>query len=232
MSLRVFCITSDRYRWAVHPFFYLFNIYWSELQPVVVAGYQHPVGKLPDNFEFYSISHADYGPNKWSDGVIQFLHAVPDDHFVLMLEDYWLIRTVNHDCISACHEYMLGRPDVLRFDLTDDRQYAGGMVDVESYGSYDIIETPAGTPYQLSLQAAIWNRQLLLQLLQRGKSSWETEIHSNPPPEMRVLGTRQRPVRYANGIYKGKADFNQIRKIPSPHRERVEAFIPKEFLDG
>lgn len=144
-----------------------------------------------------------------------------------MLEDYWLCRTVDMRGMDACYEYIRRRPEVLKIDLTNDRLYAGGMFDVEGWGSYDIIETPFETPYQMSLQAAYWNKSLLLSLLVPGRTAWETEIYTQPPPEMRVLGTRQMPLRYANAILKGAIDPYQLRLIPVDHRPNLINMIPK-----
>lgn len=227
--LNVIVEVSDGYLWALRPFIYLFNMYWSELQHVTVVGYRSPNFKLPPNFSFFSISPMNYPPEKWSDGMIAFLNTIHDRHIVFLLNDYWLCRTADVRGISSCHDYLMNKPEVLRFDLTDDRLYAGSMFDVESWGSYDIIETKSGTPYQMSLQAAIWNREKLLEILIPGKSAWETEIHLSPPEEMRVLGTRQLLLRYANGVLKGKLDLGQIDKIPQPHRNHILEMIPEEI---
>lgn len=219
--LRVFVETSDFYNWALGPFAYLFNTYWSSAQEVVIAGYRKPTFSLPSNFKFHMIDSHNYPQERWSNGIIKFLHSVNDDHFVFMLADYWLTRTVDVRGVASLHDYISGRPDVLRMDLTSDRLYAGGMFDVESWGSYDIVETPHGTPYQMSFQAAIWNRKLLLQVLQPNKSAWESEIHLHPPIGMRVLGSRQWPVKYANSVYKGSILRSEIDKIPEEHRSLI-----------
>lgn len=226
-NLRVFVEVSDNYLWTLKPFAYYFNIYWSTLQPVIVAGYKKPDFQLPPNFKFHQIAPENYPADKWSDGMINFLSKQDDRHFILLLCDYWLCRTVDMRGIDACYEQMTMHNNVLRFDLTDDRQYAGGVKDIGYYGSYDIVETPHGTPYQMSLQAAIWNKKLLLDVLKPGMSAWETEIHLQPPSNLRVMGTRQRPVRYANAVLKGRIDYDQLGKIPKEHYEEAIKHIPK-----
>lgn len=227
--LRVFVITSDYYRWALAPFAHLFNTYWSALQPVVIAGFAKPPVALPKNFNFHQIAPQNYPANKWSNGLIEFLLSVDDEHFVLMLEDYWLTRTVDTRGVSLCHDLMKDRPNILRFDLTDDRQYSGKKIERGGYGSYDIIETPHGTPYQMSTQAGIWNRKLMLELLEPDKTAWEVEIYTQPPDRMRVMGTRQCPVRYANVILKGRIDHSQLGHIPEEHYHYVTKMIPPDF---
>jgi len=220
-------MTSDKYLWAVRPFATLFNVYWSELQPVMVCGFARPAFALPRNFTFYQIGPDNYPANKWSDALIYVLDKLPVDvtHLVLMLEDYWVCRTVDLRGVAGLQDYIIDKPDVLRIDLTDDRLYAGGMFDVESYGCYDIIETPYQTPYQMSTQAGIWNRRLLRSLLVPGKTAWEVEIHTQPPQSMRVLGSRQRVIAYANALLKGKVDTVQVDRIQEPHLSFVRRCI-------
>lgn len=229
--LRVFVEVSDNYLWALKPFIYLFQTYWSEQQPVVIGGFAPPPFELPDNFRFHQIAKHNFPANKWSDGMLKFFLDNPtDEHFVFMLADYWLSRTVDVRGVQACYDYIKDRPNVLRIDLSADRLYAGGMRDVESYGCYDVVETPNSSPYQMSIQAAIWHRKNFVKLLQQGKSAWEVEIHTKPPEQMRVLGTRQWPVRYANALLKGQLDFEQVKRIPQPHLDRIIQWIPENLL--
>ena len=229
-NARVLVMTSDKYNWCLQPFCHLFNTFWSSLQPVLVAGFTPPTFPKPSNFDFFQIDKDNYPATRWSDGLIRVLESIPDRFIVLMLEDYWLCRGVDVRGVSACLDYMKehGPDNILRFDLTTDRLYAGGMFDVESYGCYDVIETPVDTPYQMSLQAGLWNTKLLRQLLEPGKSAWEVEIHTAPPAEMRVLGTRQWPVRFVNAYYQGKLNWSQINKLPKEHLETVKNMIPPE----
>jgi hypothetical protein len=230
-QIRVFVEVSDKYLWTLRPFAYLFNKFWSAEQPVVVYGFSKPDFILPDNFEFYSVSPDNYPAKKWSDALIEFLSIYKDERFVFLLCDYWLCRTVDLRGVHACNEYMGMAGNILRADLTDDRLYAGGMYDVDYWGCYDIIETPPGTPYQMSTQAGIWDRKLMLELLRRGKSAWEVEIHTAPLATMRVIGTRQSPIRYANGLLKGDVDYDQLMFLPQEHRDKVKAMIPEEYQE-
>jgi hypothetical protein len=228
---RVFCITSNNYLWALRPFSYLFNQYWGNEQQVVVAGCKPPDFELPSNIRFHSLRRTDYPVNKWSDMLVKLLIEMPDEYFVLMLEDYWLTRNVDLRFIQVAYAYMSQNPsDILKIDLTVDRMHARGdardAIDYCNIGPYDIIITPYDTPYRMSLQAAMWNKSLMLKLLKLGKSPWEVEIHTNPPPEMYVFGTRQWPVRYANAVYKGELDEEEVLKVKDEHRKEIVKWIP------
>lgn len=203
----VYVITSEKYHWALRPFCYLFNIYWSTLQQVTVVTDAPIKIDLPPNFTQKSISEGQPLPQEnWSNGIIYMLNHMPSSHFVLLLEDYWLVRTVDHQGIKTLHELAIKHPDILRIDLTDDRQYSGQMKDAGYYGHYDLVETPGESPYQMSLQAGIWSRDLLLSIIKPNMSPWQVELEISPDlhnrDDIRVIGTRQRLIRYVN-VFKG-----------------------------
>jgi len=231
--MRVVVTTCEKYHWALMPFSHLFNIYWSNLQPVTVLTDNEVSDtiKLPENFEVAVYKYDEKPSQKqWSNMLIDYLRDIDDKNIVLMLDDYWLVRTVDHTGIGTLHEYMQDSDDILRMDLTDDRQYNGEAVNIGHWGHYDLVETPSESPYQLSLQVGIWNRKKLLNILRRNITPWEVELYLasdtlHGKEGMRVLGTRQCLIRYANVFVDGnpnKARPDQIEKIPHEHVEEME----------
>ena len=225
--MRVVVLTCDLYLWAMRPFAYLFNTYWSSLQEVVVGCYTFPKWDLPDNYNLISLGK-DPGGGNWSDGLIKLLEQLPDELIVFMLEDYWLTRTADTQGIRSLGDWMRAHPEVLRVDLTTDRLYNGQMVDSNiHWGHYDLVETPFESPYQMSFQAGIWRRESLLSLLQPGKSPWEVEMYTQPSQTMRVLGTRQWPLRYLNALKSGnEGEVLNLEELESHHREVISQWLP------
>lgn len=238
MIPRVFVTTFQKYYFLLRPYSYLFNTYWSEKQPVVVGGYEPLPFDLPSNFTFHSIAAASYPKDKWLQGILEFFHAMPDPIIIWSLEDYFFVRRINHDAIRTLTEYMWKHNDILRIDLTADRLYAGKvprpheMKDI-MYGHYDLIESNKNN-YHMSTQLALWNRELLLRFIHKyielggNMEPWKFETHGTGAlrehcPEMKVLGTRQFPCRYAVAVkqsddWKGKLD---LRGIESQHVEKM-----------
>ena len=226
MSVRVYVVTNQKYQWAMRGFAYLFNKFWSSLQEVTVVTDVEPSFELPPNFKVKSINAGKpLAKEFWSDGLIVMLQNIPDDVFVLMLEDYWLIRKADNVGVDTLADYMRLHKEILRVDLTDDRQYNGHMKDIGAWGHYDLVETPNDSEYQMSLQAGIWSRDLLLSVLRPGLDPHQVELFISPTlherDDMRVIGTRQRPVRYANLYYQGKLQPDQIHLIPDEHRKEL-----------
>ena len=217
--MRVVCFSCDKTQWALRPFGFLFNQYWSALQEVVVSGFRQPPFPLPGNFHFMQISPAGYPAEKWSDQVIETLSRLDDDWLVFLFDDYWLNRTVDCEAVRSLYEYVRGNDDILRVDLTDDRQYNGHKRDIGAWGRLDLVETGWDSEYQLSTQAALIHRRNWLSILRPGLSPWEYEMHHQETvreqaKHLRVLGTRQCPVRYTNGLGMGHGDKGWTEGIP------------------
>lgn len=229
--IRCLVLTCDHNLWALKGFSYLFNTFWSADQSVMVSGFRFPDFPLPKNFNFYSLADSDPGAQYWSDQLIASLESIEDEHIVLLLEDYWLCRGVDHRGVATLHEYCQHHPEVLRMDLTADRLYAGGMFEVDHYGCYDIIETRKETPYQMSLQAGIWHRRKLLSVLRPGLTPWEveTQLSNEVKEHYRILGSRQWPCRYANVMNSANPGMvMNLEQIPQEHVDhmRREGMIP------
>lgn len=200
--MRIVVPVYNKRHWALQPFSILFNKYWGG--PVDIMCYSIPALKLPRNFNFVSVDPMDFPRDKWADGMLLYLKNIEDDTVVILLEDYWLVRSVDVEGVSVLSRVIDN--DVIRIDLTTDRLYASGMKDVGYVGRYDIIEAK-GSQYQSSLQAGIWNRKLLIELLEslpvKKHSAWDVELEGTQIIEergYRVFGTRQNLVRYTNGV--------------------------------
>lgn len=224
--MRVVVYTCNEYAPVLPGFAYLFNTYWSALQPVAYAGC--PKLELPPNFKWHKVESRI--AERWSDGFIEFLRMLDDDIIAWLLEDYYLVRTVDHRAIQSLVAYMTMNPDILKIDLTGDRLYSGDAQDVDYWGHLDIISTSWDTAYQFSTQAALWNRKHLLSLLRPEMSPWDFELRSDRPENLYICGTRQWPVRYVNflGMGLGKDEFRTehrrtgtggttIERIPDEH---------------
>ena len=211
--MRIVVPVYNKRHWALQPFSILFNKYWGG--SIDVMCYSIPNMQLPSNFHLMSVDPVDFPRDKWVDGLLLYLKNISDKAVVIMLEDYWLIRKVDTDGVSKLAGII--DDNILRIDLTADRLYAGGMKDVGYVGHYDIIEAP-GSQYQMSLQAGIWNRELLIEVLEKlpikNHSAWDVELDGTNivnSGNYRVFGTRQYPVRYINGANDAigiQTDFN------------------------
>lgn len=227
--MRVIVFTSTRYSTLLRPFAHLFNVFWGNDQPVTVAGVDGLPFALPDNFTI-NPAGANYPAAHWQEGAKALLQSIPDEWFVLMLEDYWLCRHVDRAAIESLTECARGLGNVTRADLTTDvlHGYMDGRNarEVCNYGHYDIIEKKTDSLYRMSLQAGIFHRERMIDMLDGG-SPWELELHNRLQHDesQRVIGCRQWPVKYVNAVDKGKLNWAQIQRIPAKELAEIAPWI-------
>ena len=209
MNPTVYVVTSDKYLPALRPFAYLLNKHWKPNPTVVVGGFTVPEFSLPRNFVFHSIGRfADYPVNKWSDALARFIIEMPNEVFVLMLEDYWVTRDVDTTAVRMLYDYMMQFEYVARLDLTGDRQFAGGATDYGKCGDIDLVYSDPDSPYHMSLMTALWRRNHLLKVLLPGETPWQIELDGTGRlaalrKDVIVLGTKSWPVRHTLALRGG-----------------------------
>ncbi len=214
-------LTNDKHLWLLKGFSYLFNKFWSG-QKVNIWGFGYPEFELPDNFIFRSLADNNYPAQRWSTALIEMCLQIEDDYFILMLEDYWLISQVKKRAVKAMCNYIYDdKKDILRIDLSGNRAaYVQAKGYDEALGiseKYKIVQTPMHTPYQMSFQAAIWNKRLLLSTLTEDETPWEAEINGcarlRTRDDMLVLGAKDTLLRYVP-VYRTRGHKLLLEKIP------------------
>jgi hypothetical protein len=231
-NCRVVVTTCNKYAWATRPFAYLFNTYWSPVESVHILCESHITG-LPPNFQCRPISLAGEGGwpmQMWSDGVAKYLNTIPEQFVIIMLEDYWLTRQVDTEAIQIALEYMSQYRSILRIDLTTDRLYAGGVKPHDTYKRLDFVNAD-GSQYEMSLMPGLWNKKLLLDVLQPNMSPWDVELQGttivNENAELVVLGTRQNPIRFVNALRNHTTAIN-VNDVREPLKSEIRKWFPTD----
>jgi hypothetical protein len=209
--MRTICFTSDKRACAMPAFAHQWDKYAAEL-PFEFAGYTNPGVKMTLGHTFHSIGDfANYPFERWSDGIIKHLSSVNDDLILWMMEDFWLLRQVDITAVHLLENYMLQHPDIARMDLSSDRASNRDILDTGYLGHLDLVESTPEIVYHFSFQAGIWRRKMLLDCMTVGETPWEAEINGNArliEHGYRVLGTRQRPMRYLIAVQQGKVTLD------------------------
>jgi len=203
MPMNVLVITCNERAHLLSAFAHCFNSRWPAIQAVDVFGYEDLPRDLPTNFLVHSLGRQK--DVSWAAGLRKALGDYPDE-FVLLLEDYFLVRPVNLVQLTALWNYALEGSTVAKLDLTGDRM----KVPHQRYAmvaGIDIVSSFPDAPYQASLQAAIWKRWFLWSLLTEDEDPWQFEKHATNRIIQRrreigssfvVLGTYAPVLNYAN----------------------------------
>lgn len=236
--MQVIVVTSDKYSHLLRGFFYQWLKYFGSLEQnrVVVCGFTCPDYFPPpvlaegyySNPRFYSAgAPAHYPPSRWSDKLIKILDEVAEEVFLLLLEDYWLLRPVDIQALKMIYDYCHQFQNVIKFDVTTERlfangggQYLFGYNTYETLGYLDLIKSDFGSPYHLSLWGGMWRRDLLRQFLVIGETAQQIELNgthrlAQVGDELLVLGTRQAPLKHANVFQRGGWNDDPMTGLPA-----------------
>lgn len=216
MQAPVLILSADPHAWLIPAVCHQLNKHWQPRPPVIVAGFT-PIPKLPMWAEWLKIGDFfDYPVTRWSDGLAVAAEQMPE-RFILLLDDYLILRRVDTVAIDIITDYMQGHNDILRFDLCTDRLYNKHAVEAGALGRLDLIETKPGADYQLSTQPSMFDRDKLLALIKPNESPWQFELNGSERANAtgwRVVGTRQAPVRCKIAVNKGKFDLDTPWQVP------------------
>jgi hypothetical protein len=183
---------------------------------ITIAGFSLPDGfPLSPTCHFQSLGE-QLPASQWSDGLLRLLNDMPFKYFILLLEDYWLYDYVDMYKIGDLQRLLTD--DVLRIDLSGNRASYKAAREIEP----GIVETPEGTPYQMSYQAAIWHKKNMRKVLEKGENPWESEVNgSKRVGNLRVLGTKPALLRY-QPVWRSKKRKWQLEKIKTVDLEYMK----------
>lgn len=160
--MKIIITTSDQYHHCLPVFFDCYNRHWGELFELV--GYDRPIMPLPDNCTFISLGK-QRGPEYFSNDLAEYFIQQPK-WFAWLMEDSF-IRSFNSEQYRNAKELCIS--EVGRVNLTRE-----GMKRPHSvhHGIYYCLPN---TPYRISTQPSIWNREFLLRYLTPGLTPWDFE---------------------------------------------------------
>lgn len=236
--MQVIVVTSDKHSHLLKGFFHQWGRHynWENNDKILICGFSKPdflplddeVNFYSDKIFFYSAGSPDaYPPSRWSDKLIKILDEVAEEVFLLLLEDYWLIRPADTQAIRMMYDYCHQFQNVIKFDVTTDRlfangggQYLYGYNTYETLGYLDLIKSDFSSPYHLSLWGGIWRRDLLRRFLVPGETAQQIELNgthrlAQVGDELLVLGARQAPMKHANVFQRGGWNDDPMTGLPA-----------------
>lgn len=140
---------------------------------------------LISNYKGYSdprIHNVMVGQDKsWSDSLITALQEVNTQYVLILLEDYILTKEVNVQRLNDVINYMSNSNAAYAEVVVDDGLFKYGYEKNKNLASGidGVIIRSIDGEYRNSLQACVWNKEDLMQVLEEGWSAWDFEIKGN-----------------------------------------------------
>src|SRR5208283_4870127 len=163
-DISVLVVSCDKYRDLWAPFFTLFFRYWPDCPyPVYLCAnatsYEDPrVSPL--------LAGADIS---WSSNLKRCLEQFPSKYFILLQEDFLFTKPVDTPRIRELVDYFHERGAACL------RLFPSPLPEKTMRDNPGVGEILRGAAYRVSLQAAIWEKAALHELLVEGESPWDLE---------------------------------------------------------
>jgi len=208
MKMKIIATTCDEYLHVLRGFVYMFNRYWPPGAEVTVLGYGAPSFGLPDNFNFISVGKQSRYGRDWTTALIPFFKQLPDEYFILLLDDMYILD-VNKSLLHEAKKHMAMGADKVYFTIGSRKGISG-----EADANFNIINQTGN--YRLSLQPSFIKKSYFLKYLNPGKSIWQYETQHEAPKNdgARTLVPKQDIVSYSGFMHKCKISITgEIAKI-------------------
>lgn len=164
-------ITSN-YHWELRPFKFLLDKFWPGREFTVLSdtdpgiGNYVPLRTLIIGGEWYK---------QFSIALAEFLiHDCRKEFIILLMADHWLNGPVGN--VDSLIKYMRRHKNVICCDLFRDPDNAEFLEDWEGVSLWTCPDNRRDCFLRGALVPAIWNKELLLSILDAGWDLWQTEI--------------------------------------------------------
>jgi len=160
--MKIVILTCNKYKWMVPLFYHFYNKYWpdSPYQTEIITETDPINGAI-----FYTKGVS------WSSGILNYLRQSPEDKFLLTPEDYVLKSPVDTERIKEAESLCTGHVGCVRLNAPDEWFKFTKGIDVGGFKEY-----PLDKPYSMSMQAAIWRKAFLFDVLRDGEDAWQAEL--------------------------------------------------------
>lgn len=166
--------TCDNFEDCWDPFFKLFSTFWSDYNGTIYLNTE----KKHYAFEQLNIVPLkvakDIGEGQrltWSECLIRALNNIDNDIVLYMQEDYFIKADVKNDLVEKYVQLMHSNINIDCIHLTDQ-----SVISENTESIYEkLFPVVLKQRYRVSCQAALWRKDVLLELLRSYESAWEFE---------------------------------------------------------
>ncbi len=170
----ILVLSCDKYKDAWNPFFILFKKYWPSCNFPVFLGVNE------QDFTFEGIQVIKSGKAlDWSNDTIHILKQIPYDYIILILEDYFFQRPVDTKWLDECIAFTKEKnASFMRIASFRKDHFPMYPFEISNENKRFGVNQNNG-PYALNLQAGIWKKSELIELIKPGESPWEFEVNAS-----------------------------------------------------
>ncbi len=164
--------SCDKYEDAWYPFFELLKMHWKEC-PYPIYLNTEKKQYVHDDMNIKVLNCLETSPNEevsWGKRIKDCLLKIQTPYVILLLEDFFLQEKVDTSELTACLKMMDDIPELAAIYF---KQISGFRDDFEGNSQY--YRMNENKIYRLNLQAGLWRREALIDLIMGTDTPWSFE---------------------------------------------------------
>lgn len=161
----------------------------------------------------------------WCESAAETVSGIKDKQILLVLEDYWVREPVNNEQLNL---------------LLDGVKHGAAKADLQAQVAYfahtsknGVLIADQDACYRASTQAAIWDRDYLLNALACGGDAWTFELQASLNNDGRmIIGLNNNTITYSNIMLRGQAMDYEAKRISETdwNEMRTAGVLPAHLL--
>jgi hypothetical protein len=168
-SFSIVVTTSYKYRNLIDGFLFFYSKYCVDCKYEVILSLEK---EERENFESYKFLSSN--STNWSERLIETLNKIDSEYIYLMLDDYFLINSVNHEKINQILTYAkLNKIQHIKFHTSNSM--------ISSDDEINFISIPKSKKkfsYYVVAEG-FYHRESLIRILNMRESAWEFELYAS-----------------------------------------------------
>lgn len=219
----ILILSCDKNISVLNIFFRFFRDNWPQCEMPVYVGLEKHEMHLEGCEVFFS------DETQWAKRVKGYLERMKCRFVLLILDDFIIEDKVDSERVDGLCKIMIEHPDIANIsmaDIYDERNMTTEFA--------NLVERKHNGNYLLNMQIGIWDREILLSLLQDKETPWQTELYGSirarKLKNKRFLcldDDKHMPIKYNRGwlIVRGAWNGNEIKRL------QLEKY-PESIFDG
>ena len=121
---------------------------------------------------YYKTISKNYPLEQWTRRIRETLREIDDDKILIMIDDCFIRKPVDEERLKYACDHLTGNMALMNFELSFDAN------DLET----DLIgfkKRNHPSPYELSIMCGLWQRDKLIEVLERDSDPWSVEYRQD-----------------------------------------------------
>lgn len=161
--MKIVVLSCDKNEETFMPFHYCIEKYWKNHPEIIYAT------ETITN-PYYKTISKNYPLEKWTKRIRETLEEIPDNEILLMIDDIFIRKPVDTERIEYARSNLKGNIACFNFEKVFNNE--NQETNLKGFKMRN-----KGSEYELSLMCGLWNKEKLINVLEKDSDPWAVEYN-------------------------------------------------------